>query len=119
MKIKLFIASLLLAAASFVKADGLMLNGVTTAGASQPVNASGKEIYAIDIQVWSTAGSVSTVNIECRSYSTAPWWPCATINNVDATGVFYSAPLAFQYRLNVSSYTSGTIFGTIILYRSQ
>lgn len=114
---KILLALAFFTAASFATADGLVLNGVTTTGASESVNASGQEIYAIDIQVWSTAGSVSTVLVECRSTTTAPWWPCATITNVDATGQYFSAPLAFQYRLNVTAWTSGTIFGTIILYQ--
>lgn len=119
MKLKLFIGAALLAAASFLKADGLMLNGATNTGPSEAVLASGQDIYAIDIQLWSAAGSVSTVVVECRSYVTAPWWPCATVSNVDAVGQYFSAPLAYQYRLNVSAYVSGSISGTIILYRSQ
>ena len=118
MKLKLFAAALFLSVASFLKADGLVLNGVTTTGATGQTLASGKGVYAVDVQVWSSAGSVATINIECRSYATAPWYPCQTINNPDATGVYYSAPLAYAYRLNVTAWTSGNIFGTIIIYKS-
>lgn len=116
------IAGLILAIAvlcsNSAQADGIMLNAVTSAGASQAVTAAGAQgTYAVDIQIWSSAGSVATVNIECRSYSTAPWYPCQVVTNPDTTGVYYSAPLAFQYRLNVAAYTSGTISGTIVLYK--
>jgi len=113
---KLLLALALFALTSFAMADGLMLNGVTSLGASSAVTAAGKGSYAIDIQIWSSAGSSAVVTIECRSYSTAPWWPCLTVTDPSTTGVYYSAPLAFQYRLNVTTYSSGTIFGTIVLY---
>lgn len=100
------------------RADGLMLNAVTTTGPSAAVNAANQAgVYAIDAQIWSAAGSVATVVIECRSYTTAPWWPCQTITNPDSVGVFYSLPLAFQYRLNVTAWTNGSISGTLILYK--
>lgn len=101
---------------SSVRADGLMLNGVTTTGASAAVLGSAQDVYAIDAQIWSSAGSEATVVIECRSYTTAPWWPCQTITNPNSTGVYYTLPMAFQYRLNVTNWVSGTIYGTIVVY---
>lgn len=97
------------------KADGLMLNGVVTTGASDPVIT--QNWVDIDAQIWSAAGSVATVVIECKSYTSAPWYPCWTVTNPTATGVYYSLPRAAQYRLNVSAWTSGTIYGTIIVYQ--
>ena len=98
-----------------MKADGLVLNGVTGTGASLPVNA--QKMPSIDAQIWSAAGSSATVLIECRSYpDPAPWFPCYTITNPTPGGVYYTLPRAFQYRLNVTVYTSGTIYGTLVTY---
>jgi len=100
-------------------ADGLVLNGVTSTATS--ILVSGIVAYGIDAQIWSAAGSTATVLIECRSYYTAPWYPCFTITNPDTgdttSSHYYSLPLAFQYRLRVSAWTAGTIFGTLILYK--
>lgn len=114
---KLLLAIALFAAAAFSKADGLMLDAVQTTGASSAVTVSG--FIDIDAQIWSSAGSVATVVIECRSYITAPWFPCFTVTNPDAIGVYYSLPRAFQYRLNVDSWTSGEISGTIVVYSGR
>jgi hypothetical protein len=98
-----------------MKADGLVLNGVTSTSTSASVNAT--KFPSIDAQIWSASSSVATVLIECRSYTDpAPWFPCYTINNPDATGVYYTLPRAYQYRLRVSVYGSGTIYGTLITY---
>ncbi len=101
------------------RADGLMLNAVTSTGASEQVLASAQNVYGIDIQIWSATTSSATIVIECKSYVTAPWWPCTTVTDPDSTGVFYSAPLAYAYRLNVTNYNNGTISGTIVLYKAQ
>jgi hypothetical protein len=98
-----------------MKADGLVLNGVTSTATSSSVTAS--KFPSIDAQVWSASGSAATILIECRSYADpTPWFPCYTIINPDATGVYYTLPRAFQYRLRVSNYTNGTIYGTLVTY---
>lgn len=94
----------------------LAIDASTTTTTGATVNTFGHRI--IGTQVWSAAGSVATVQVECRSYASAPWWPCVNggVVNPDATGVYYTLPRAYQYRLRISAYTSGTISGTIERY---
>jgi hypothetical protein len=92
---------------------GLVLNGVSTSTISVAVPF--RNFVGGDIQVWSAAGSTATVILQCHSYISAPWYPCYTVTDPDATGKYFSVPWAFEWRLNLT-WTAGTIYGTIIPY---
>jgi len=103
-----------IAYASPTGGDGLMLNGVTATGPSATVIT---ELYQnIDAQVWSASGSVATVTLECRTLPSAPWYPCQTVTNPDATGKYFNLARAYAYRWNVTAYSSGTIYASIVRY---
>ena len=96
------------------------LDAVTSTGASSTVNTFGHR--NLSAQVWSAAGSVATVNIECRSAATAPWFACASVVNPTQAdvngegGAYITLPRSYQYRVNVIAYTSGNISATIERY---
>ena len=90
-------------------------DAVTTTGASATVNTAGYGV--LRGQVWSAAGSVATVTIDARSSASSPWYTVVTVTNPGVSGEYWSLPKAFQYRINVSAYTSGTISTTLERYK--
>jgi predicted secreted protein len=72
----------------------------------------------VRVQIWSSAGSVASVNVDVRSSSTAPWFTVATIANPSATGEYWSIPRAIDIRVNVTGYVSGTISANLEGYRN-
>lgn len=63
----------------------------------------------LGVQIWSAAGSTATVNVNCRSYTTGPWYPCYTTSDPSAAGVYVSLPRAYQYQCHVAAWTAGTV----------
>lgn len=91
----------------------IALNAVVTTATSSTIDVSKSDV--IRVQVWSAGGSVATVQVECRSNSSAPWFACVPsgITNPDATGEYWSIPLTMSVRVRVSAYTSGTISANV------
>lgn len=57
----------------------------------------------MSVQAWDANAAVNQVVIECRSRSTAPWYPCYTLAaNIDATGKFATLPAAAMYRARLT-----------------
>lgn len=83
--------------------------GVLTAPFSQP-----------SVQIWGVAGS-STVAVECRTSTSAPWYPCnpsgADLVNVDATGVYWTLPRSSYYRVNLKACTGCTVSANFELFK--
>lgn len=92
----------------------LALDAVVTTGASSTVDTF--SFRYVNTQIWSAAGSVATVDIECRSSESAPWFPCYTTSNPSAAGKYVTLPRAYQYRANVSAWTSGSVSVTFERY---
>jgi len=98
------------------------LNGVVATGASPGVDTFGHKL--IRAQIWSSAGSVATVLVQCRASSpisnpgapVAPWYTVATITDPSAAGEYWSIPRSAGVRLNVSAWASGTIYGVVEIY---
>ena len=109
----LAIAAMPKTASASTGGSAIALNAVTTTATSSTFDVSKSDV--IRVQVWSAAGSVATVQVECRSRSDAPWFACVPsgITNPDATGEYWSLPLTMQVRVRVSAYTSGTISASV------
>lgn len=90
-----------------------LLSAATTTGVgSQP--AAGTDVRDADVihvQVWSAAGSVATVSVQCRSNTSAPWFDCVPGGIVDpsTTGEYWDIPKTILIQCNVTAYTSGSI----------
>lgn len=97
----------------------LAIDGVTTTTTSSTINSFGHRI--LGAQIWSAAGSVATVDVNCRSYAsstvTPPWYPCYSTTNPSAAGVYVSLPRAYQYQV-VVTWTSGTVYATFERYNN-
>ena len=95
------------------------LDAVTTTGASVWVNAA--PYSEPSVQIWSAAGSVSQISLECTSDLNAPPYNCgpggAPLINVTAGGVYWTLPRSHYYRVNVTNWTSGTISANFELYK--
>lgn len=70
----------------------------------------------VGAQIWSTAGSTATVEIQCRTSTVAPWYPCYTVSNPDATGYYPTLPRSYQYRAHLV-WTAGTVYVNFERYR--
>lgn len=115
------LALAVLADTAFGAEPQLVLNGVTATGASSAVDTFGYKL--IRVQIWSSLGATATVKIECSSVkagsaaiATTPWFPVATITDPTTTGEYWSVPRTAQVRVNVTAYTSGTIFAVLEKY---
>lgn len=68
---------------------------------------------SVGVEIWSNAGSSAVINVDCRISSTAPWVPCYTTSDPGATyatgAKYVSLARAFQYRVDIPTYVSGTI----------
>lgn len=76
----------------------------------------------VSVQTWAATGTGAVVvTIECHSWPSAPWYPCATITNPDSTnGSYISLPRAYEMRAKIRSgdYSSGTISCTFERYEN-
>jgi len=108
-KLLCIIFAMALCSASFADTGSafVVLNGVSSTGASQTINIS--KASFVRVQVWSNAGSTAGITIQERSSPNAPWYTVATITDPDANGEYWSVPVAMQLQVNVSSYASGII----------
>lgn len=90
-----------------------LLSAATTTGVgSQPSTGTDvRDADIIHVQVWSAAGSVATVSVQCKSAVSAPWFDCINggIVNPSASGEYWDIPKTIYIQCNVTAYTSGSI----------
>lgn len=98
------------------------IDGATIDTTSATINTFGYRF--LSAQIYSTGASTTTVNIECRSRSSAtappttvaPWTVCRTaVVNPDAAGIYVTLARAFQYQIRMSGTSAGTT--TVIVER--
>lgn len=116
-RVALSLVLLLAVLPALARADGLVAPCTAGSQVSAPVPM--QPYTGGDAQLWavSNGANASVATLECRSYSTAPWYPCQSVTNVDATGKYYSLPWAFQYRWNIVYSGGPAVCGTIIAYK--
>ncbi len=118
---KALLAVLLLVASIVARADTIpLLKGtLLDNGSSAPIEVAG--FSAVGTQIWSAAGSVATITIECSSdpngavNSASPWFPCTVRDNISATGEYVQQTrVANWVRATISNYTSGAIYVNLV-----
>lgn len=85
----------------------------------------------LGLQIWAATTSEATINILCRGYSSSasgaevagPWTDCSPggvePTNPDSTGLqenYISLPRAYQYKITITGYVSGTIYASFERY---
>jgi len=78
------------------------------------------------VHVWSTSTSTASVTVEASSLPTIPPGPSVvpyvvltTITNPAAVGSYYAIPILSNVRVNVASWSAGTIYATIEGYNGS
>lgn len=90
----------------------LALDSVTSEVSSAVIQTYGYRV--LNVHVWAAVGTATAVvDINCRAYATAPWFPCASITNPAAGSAssYYTLPRAHDYQVTVrtGTYGGGTI----------
>lgn len=94
----------------------LALDAVTTATESSAVKAAGYS--RVIVQVYSAAGSTSTVYIKVRESASAPWFIVATITDAGTSGETWGGPAPYQLLIDADAVTAGAVTAYVSRYTS-
>lgn len=124
MKRALLLAIALVAVSAAAEGQTLVLwsEGVNCAGtlpvASNPIAIGGVKQW--NSQIWSTAGSVCTIQLQYRSSASAPWVPAKTFADPTAAGTcsydtvsgscHFINPRSFEARFVITAGSSGIVW---------